>query len=202
MSKCVVENAGAAPRGSPIRVCHLKGATMPKHFRSLNQITIPRPCNADWDEMIGNDQVRFCEHCNLEVTNLSNMTRAEAMRIVTQSRGGICVRFIVRANGEVLTQKMPERLYLIGRRVSRIAAGAFTATLSLSSAAAQTRSTATAQPEKTVELVNINCERESVADDFSASVSGTVKSSEGELIAGATVILVDRESGEERTTTS
>ena len=32
--------------------------------------------------MIGNDGVRFCEHCNLQVTNLSNVTRQEAMRLV------------------------------------------------------------------------------------------------------------------------
>ena len=38
---------------------------MPKSVRSFDRITIPAPCDAAWDEMIGNDQVRFCEHSNL-----------------------------------------------------------------------------------------------------------------------------------------
>jgi len=41
----------------------------PKNF--LKNLTIPSPCTADWDSMIGNDQVRFCGHCSLKVHNLS-----------------------------------------------------------------------------------------------------------------------------------
>ena len=88
--------------------------------------------------MIGNDQVRFCEHCQLHVNDLSAMTRHEAMRLVARSQGRLCVRYVQLPGGGVLT-RAPERLYRIGRRVSRLAAGAFTATLTLSTAVAQTR---------------------------------------------------------------
>jgi len=108
--------------------------------RSLDRITIPEPCNADWDSMVGNDQVRFCEHCNLHVKDLSAMTRQAAMRLVSRSQGRLCVRFIQRPDGSVLSKSAPEKLHRIGRRASRIAAGAFTASLSLSTAAAQTGS--------------------------------------------------------------
>jgi hypothetical protein len=40
---------------------------MPTSARSFDRITIAAPCDADWDAMIGNDQVRFCEHCHLYV---------------------------------------------------------------------------------------------------------------------------------------
>src|SRR5258708_1371474 len=83
---------------------------MSEPIRSLDRITIPKPCGADWDSMIGNDQVRFCDHCNLHVTNLSSMTRQEAMRLVARSKGHLCVRFIQRSGGGVLT-KTPEKLY-------------------------------------------------------------------------------------------
>src|SRR5712691_4929096 len=106
---------------------------MSDHVRSLDLITIPKPCDADWESMIGNDQVRFCEHCNLHVNNLSAMTRQEAMRFVAQSRGRLCVRYEQRTTGEILTKHFPQPLYRIGRRVSRLAATAFSATLSLSS---------------------------------------------------------------------
>ena len=48
----------------------------------LKNITIPSPCSADWNSMKGNDQVRFCEHCDLSVHNLSQMTRHQAERLV------------------------------------------------------------------------------------------------------------------------
>ena len=58
---------------------------MPKSVRSFDRIKIPAPCDADWEAMSGNDQVRFCEHCNLRVTDLSSMTRQEATRLVARS---------------------------------------------------------------------------------------------------------------------
>jgi len=171
--------------------------------RSFDRITIPAPCDADWDSMIGNDQVRFCEHCNLEVTDLSAMTRHEAMRLVARSQGRLCVRFIQRPDGGIVSRTVPEKLHRISRRVSQIAAGAFTATLSLSSAAAQTKPVSTGgQAGVSVGLVQTNYDREITTDEFSARVWGTITSSEGALISDATVVLVDRETGEERNTTS
>ena len=111
---------------------------MPKSNRSFDRMIIPAPCDADWDSMIGNDRVRCCEHCDLHVTNLSALTKQEAMRLVARSEGRLCVRFVRRIDGSVLSKQMPQKLHRISRRVSRLAAGAFSATLSLSSAAAQT----------------------------------------------------------------
>ena len=107
----------------------------PKNF--LNNLTIPSPCTADWNSMIGNDQVRFCEHCNLDVHNLSLMTRNQAQRLVARSNGRLCVRYHHDSAGRPLTLPVRQKLHRIGRRVSRIAAGAFTATLSVTSAVAQ-----------------------------------------------------------------
>ncbi|HEX7720507.1 MAG TPA: ankyrin repeat domain-containing protein, partial [Pyrinomonadaceae bacterium] len=161
---------------------------MPKSVRSFDRITIPAPCDADWDAMIGNDQVRFCEHCNLHVTDLSSMTRPEAMRLVARSRGRLCVRYIQRANGDILTKEIPQQLYPISRRVSRIAAGAFSATLSLSSAAAQTRSDAnpgTLRQTQTIALLN-------ATPNEGASISGVVKDPNGAVVSRATVTLTNK----------
>src|SRR5688500_13732733 len=103
-----------------------RSVAMPQSIRSFDRMNIPAPCDADWDSMIGNDQVRFCEHCNLRVTDLSAMTRRKAMDFVARAEGRVCVRFIQKPNGRVLTRTMPEKLYRIQRRVSRIAASAFT----------------------------------------------------------------------------
>lgn len=184
---------------------------MSTSIRSFDRMIIPAPCDADWDSMIGNDRVRFCEHCQLHVTDLSAMTRRSAMEFVTRSRGRVCVRFIQKPNGTLLTRTMPEKLYRIHRRVSRVAAGAFTAALGLSSATAQSSSSAVDRLKPQVELIQIDSQPEITLDEFTASVTGTIKTSkedvdsEGDVnseayvgISEATVILVDRETGAER----
>ena len=108
---------------------------MPKSIRSFDRMIIPAPCDADWDSMIGNDRVRFCEHCNLHVTNLSNFTRQEAMRLVARSEGRLCVRFVKRNDGSALTKQMPHKLHQISRRVSRLAAASSRSAIVGSSAA-------------------------------------------------------------------
>jgi hypothetical protein len=44
----------------------------------IDAIEVKSPCSESWDEMQGNDQVRFCSHCAKSVNNLSEMTRREA----------------------------------------------------------------------------------------------------------------------------
>lgn len=157
---------------------------MPKHFTSLDQLVVTSPCHADWDSMKGNDQVRFCEHCSLSVNNLSGMTRYDAMRMVARSQGRLCARF-VQSPGARMLAKTPDRLYRIGRRASRIAAGAFTATLSLSAAAAQNASRSQTDAVRPA----ITTPASLRATD--ASLSGVITDQNGSVIAGASVTLVN-----------
>ncbi len=174
---------------------------MPKSVRSFDRITIPAPCDADWDAMIGNDQVRFCAHCNLHVTNLSSMTRQQAMRLVARSEGRLCVRYVQRPKGGILSKQVSAKLHPITRRVSRIAAGAFSATLSLSTAAAQTGPQAE-KPSTQVEQ-QVQSDRQDPANiSGTASVSGVVTDPAGAVVAGATIVLTNNGSRHERTTTS
>lgn len=73
----------------------------------LEPIEIAAPCTANWDDMIGNEQVRFCGECKLNVYNLSGMTSVEAETLIQQNEGHLCVRFYQRADGKVLTQNCP-----------------------------------------------------------------------------------------------
>jgi ankyrin repeat protein len=166
--------------------------------RSIDRITIPEPCNADWDSMIGNDQVRFCEHCNLHVTDLSALTRPQAMRLVARSQGRLCVRFIQRPDGGVLT-RAPEKLYRIGRRTSRIAAGAFTATLSLASAAGQAPRSGNSGVTQVTQAKEQNRIK---AGDVTAGLWGAVVDPQGAVVPGATLKLTNNETGSEHSVTS
>jgi ankyrin repeat protein len=164
---------------------------MPKSIRSFDRINIPAPCDADWDSMIGNEQVRFCEHCNLHVTDLSALTKQEAMRLVERSKGRLCVRFVGRPNGRVLTKQLPRKVHQIARRASRIAAGAFSATLSLSSAAVQAQSGVSLEAQRQTPAAAVIA----VPLAHEAALSGTVTDPNGAVVMGASVILSRKGTG-------
>ena len=100
----------------------------------LEQFRIASPCNENWDAMIGNDRVRFCSHCNLSVHNASNLTRKDALRLIARSKGRLCIRYVTLRDGSI-KHRTPSQLYRIIRPASRLAAGAFGVTLSVSCAA-------------------------------------------------------------------
>ena len=152
----------------------------PKLF--LKNLTIPSPCTSDWNSMKGNDLVRFCEHCDLSVHNLSQITRNQAQRLVARSNGRLCVRYYEDSMGRPLTLPVKQRLHRIGRRASQIAAGAFSATLSVTNAIAQ--------PSANFQAGNLS---PSAATETSArwslgsSIVGIVTDQNGAVIPGATI---------------
>lgn len=94
----------------------------------LQQIEIAAPCNASWDDMDGNEQMRFCNQCSLHVYNLSAMTAAAAEELILSREGKLCVRLYRRADGTVLTEDCPKGLEKLRRRM-KIMAGAVAAAL-------------------------------------------------------------------------
>ena len=80
--------------------------------QTLQLVQIKKPCDADWDLMAGDDQKRFCSHCQKRVHNLSMMSSDAAERLVCQSAGKICIRFARIPDGSMLTldyQPQPKR---------------------------------------------------------------------------------------------
>src|ERR1700752_2164057 len=95
-------------------------------------LPIASPFNMECNSINGNDRERFCEHCQLTVHNIDRASRKQIKRLVAQSNGRLCVNY----RQPVLQKLPPPILYKIGRRTSVIAASAFSATLSISSAVA------------------------------------------------------------------
>src|SRR3954471_24974057 len=85
----------------------------------LDQVRVASPCPARWEDMEGDERRRFCGQCQLHVYNLSAMTRAEAMALVSGAEGRLCAGFFRRADGTILTSDCP-----IGLRAARAAAAA------------------------------------------------------------------------------
>lgn len=102
---------------------------MPKFSSPLDQVRVAAPCPADWGAMAGDERVRFCDRCSLNVYNLSGMSRREAEALVAGAEGRLCVRFYRRADGTVLTRNCPVGLRALRRRAARVAGSALSAAL-------------------------------------------------------------------------
>jgi hypothetical protein len=102
---------------------------MPKFTSPLEGVRVAAPCKADWEKMVGDERVRYCNQCSLHVYNLSGMTKREAEGLVANSEGRLCVRYYRRADGSILTSNCPTGLRAIRQRVSRIAGAALSAAL-------------------------------------------------------------------------
>ncbi|MBI1369885.1 MAG: hypothetical protein GC162_14670 [Planctomycetes bacterium] len=77
---------------------------------SLDVIDIPEPCPVKWEDMRGDDRVRHCGQCQLNVYHLSDMTRGEAEALIASHEGRLCVQFYRRADGRILTRRCPKAL--------------------------------------------------------------------------------------------
>ncbi|HEY0347963.1 MAG TPA: hypothetical protein VGC60_07385 [Pyrinomonadaceae bacterium] len=91
---------------------------MARFKHPLNHVEVAAPCKADWDQMIGSEQMRFCGQCSLNVYNLSGMTRDEAESLIARNEGRLCVRFYRRTDGSIITRDCPVGLRAIRDRVS------------------------------------------------------------------------------------
>ena len=94
---------------------------MARFNHPLDHVRVAAPCQADWDQMIGSERMRFCGQCSLNVYNLSHMTRADAESLIAQNEGRLCVRFYRRADGSIITKECPVGLKAIRRRVAHVA---------------------------------------------------------------------------------
>lgn len=164
----------------------------------LDSIRVASPCEQDWTEMQGGDKVRFCGHCALEVNNLSAMTRKEAMRLVSQSEGRICVRYV--KNPETNAPVFAEKLYQITRRAG-IAAGVLGASLTLSTLAYAQGGVSSSLPTAQNQLLKENRPDKDKTKGVAATISGKTGDSNGAVIPGTVVTLSNEKTSEAQTAT-
>jgi hypothetical protein len=116
----------------------LRKSTTPEQI-NLASIRIASPCPADWEKMAGDERVRHCSECNLNVYNLSAMTERQVKQLIAGNQGRLCLRLYRRADGTILTQDCPWSLRALTRKVSRFAAAALTAIMGVSVAFARNK---------------------------------------------------------------
>jgi hypothetical protein len=68
----------------------------------LAKVRLATPCNMKWEDMKGDEHVRFCAECKKHVYELSNIGRAEAEKIIAEHEGQLCGQVWQRADGTIL----------------------------------------------------------------------------------------------------
>ena len=157
--------------------------------RSLDPPQINSPCTSDWDSMIGTAQVRFCQHCQLNVHEISQFNEKQFNRLLRKSGDRLCIRY----TAPKPSPAPPSLLHQIARRTSVLTGTAFSAGLTLSAAiGAPTR---IANPQA-VPITTIS--RESATSRHSNGtgiIRGVIFDPNSATIGGATVKLAGNESG-------
>src|SRR5262245_24496352 len=160
----------------------------------LDRIAVASPCPVAWDDMTGNDRVRFCNQCNLNVYNISAMTKQEAESFIANAEGRICAKFYRRADGGILTRDCPVGLRAARKKVSRAAAAAFSALVSLVGGSAAFAQERQQKDESKVEV------QRTLKRYGQAAIEGTVFDLTHTGIPGAQVKLINEHTKREITT--
>ena len=79
----------------------------PSDEELLRSAKVASPCHESWEGMPGGEAVRSCDRCQQKVYNLSEMSAADAAKLVREAEGRLCVRFYKRADGTMLTKDCP-----------------------------------------------------------------------------------------------
>jgi len=153
---------------------------------NIDRLRIATPCPISWDQMTGDNRVRHCDHCQLNVYNISELSPIEAEALIASTEGRLCARLFRRADGTILTKDCPVGLRALRMRVSKRAAAVFAAIVSLSGAAFGQQSSATSCTPQT------KITRTSGSHGQAAtSVSGTVLDVNRAIIPGAKVLITN-----------
>ena len=152
----------------------------------LDSIDVQSPCSESWNEMRGNEQIRFCSHCAKDVHNLSEMTRKRARKIVAASNGSICVRYTHRHDGRIQTIK--NTLHQITRQTG-IAAGVLGTSFAASTLAYAQDEIKVNPNENTIVVAVANQK----SDSPNGVISGTITDPHGAVIPFALVTLMNEQ---------
>jgi hypothetical protein len=72
--------------------------------------------------MAGDERVRHCTLCSLNVYNFREMKRDEIRALLDRTEGRVCARLYRRADGTLLTSDCPSGFQVLRQRMSRVAA--------------------------------------------------------------------------------
>ena len=164
--------------------------------RLIDRLEIPNPCLADWERMVGTQQIRFCEECNKHVYNLSGMTRGEAEVLISSApKGSLCARLMRDADGITVTREDQPGEQLLWRRASPIANAVVSAILTMATPAVASAGQVANQNSSSTSFVE-SVEAKPDWQGPATMLSGTVADPTGAAIEGALLALLNEDTGD------
>jgi hypothetical protein len=138
----------------------------------LKDIRVATPCTASWEGMAGDERVRHCTLCSLNVYNFQEMTRDEIRVLLDRTEGRVCARLYRRADGTLLTSDCPKGFQAVRQRMSRAAAAIAAALFTVSAFASDGATCAKPLVQKDGSKVKFTTTR--VAKARRAGITGVV----------------------------
>ena len=155
----------------------------------VNKLRVASPCSVGWDTMTGDERVRHCHSCQLNIYNTAEMPTAEIQNLIENREGRLCIRMYRRSDGTVLTKDCPVGLRAIRKRVSVFAGAAMSAILGLFSI-----SFAQSDEQKQVDKPKVKItqiKRDAKSKDV--AISGIVTDINGAVISNSRLKLTGKE---------
>lgn len=73
----------------------------------LDRVVIAAPCSMSWENMEGDERVRYCQGCSKNVYNISDMSKTEAEQFLQDNGTNECIRLFRRQDGTLITDNCP-----------------------------------------------------------------------------------------------
>jgi hypothetical protein len=160
----------------------------------LNDVRVAVPCPVLWEDMAGDEHVRFCNHWHLNVYNFAELSKKEAEALFSTGKS-VSGRLYRRSDGTLLTKDCSVGLRALRKRASRRAAAAFATLLGLGSAIFG-QSTSQKDPKSSC-TPQVRITRTKPTPDSQVNIlSGTVVDPNGGAIPAAKVLITNTASGQ------
>jgi hypothetical protein len=106
-----------------------KADKKPKFY--VNNLRVASPCSVGWETMSGDERVRRCHSCELNIYNIAEMTSKEIESLIVNREDRVCISLYKRADGTVLTKDCPVGFRAYQKRATRFAGAALATILGL-----------------------------------------------------------------------
>lgn len=149
----------------------------------INKVRVASPCSVGWETMTGDDRVRRCHSCQLNIYNTAEMTKNEVEHLIQNRENRLCIRLYKRGDGTILTKDCPAGLRAYQKRLAHMAGAALTAVLGIFSI-----SHAQKDDTNTVDTSKIQKVASSLQDE-QGDLMGTIVDQNGATVPGAVLKL-------------
>ena len=97
----------------------------------LNRVYIAAPCSVPWDSMEGNERIRHCQQCKLNVYNVAELSSKETANLIRKKEGRLCLKIYRRRDGTIITDNCPVGLRRIRNGLKTTVAAVVTVAVSI-----------------------------------------------------------------------